>query len=225
MVLTALRSFWKDERASVALEAVIVTPILCWTFVASFVFFDAYRVYNTSIKSTYAVADVLSRRTTVIASTDIEGLADVFQFLTQNTAGSSMRVTQITRQQGGYRIDWSHGTDGMTYVRASDFPDFIDRIPIMAFGDRLLLIETVLPYRPAFSAGLSEQEYVNFTVTRPRFAGQVAFDANLDNSYVYHNDGTPTGQDGFYWIDEPPDDGSDDDPDWDHWDNWGFHMN
>ena len=223
-MIPALRRFWKDDRASVALEAVIVTPILVWVFVASFVFFDAYRVYNTSIKATYAVADVLSRRTTEIASSDIEGLADVFQFLTQNTAGSSMRVTQITRQAGGYRIDWSHGTDGMTYLRASDFPDFIDRIPIMAFGDRMLLIETILPYRPAFSAGLSEQEYVNFTVTRPRFAGQVPFDADLPNSYVYTGSGISTGQDGFYYIDDPEGDGTDTDPDWDHWNNWGHNV-
>ena len=223
-MIPALRTFWKDDRASVALETVIVTPILAWVFVASFVFFDAYRVYNTSIKATYAVADVLSRRTTEIASSDIEGLADVFQFLTQNTAGSSMRVTQITRQAGGYRIDWSHGTDGMTHVRASDFPDFIDRIPIMAFGDRMLLIETILPYRPAFSAGLSEQEYVNFTVTRPRFAGQVPFDADLPNSYVYENGNASPGQDGFYYVDDPSGDGTDTDPDWDHWNNWGHNV-
>lgn len=223
-MIPALRTFWKDDRASVALEAVIVTPILAWVFVASFIFFDAYRVYNTSIKATYSVADVLSRRTAEIASSDIEGLAEVFQFLTQNTTGSSMRVTQITRQAGGYRIDWSHGTDGMTYLRASDFPDFIDRIPIMAFGDKLLLIETILPYRPAFSAGLSQQEYVNFTVTRPRFAGQVPFDADLPNSYVYENGNASPGQDGFYYIDDPADDGTDTDPDWDHWNNWGHNV-
>ena len=218
MPMHRIRRFIRSEDASVAIEAVIIMPILAWVFVASFVFFDAFRVYNTSIKATYAVADVLSRRTSQISSTDIEGLADVFQFLTRNTAGSSIRVTQITRQAGGYRIDWSHGTDGMTYIRASDFPDFIDRIPIMAFGDRLLLIETFLPHRPAFSAGLSDQEFVNFTVTRPRFAGQVAFQANLPNSYVYDNNALPSGNDGFFWVDP---DGWDDsyDPDWDQFDD------
>lgn len=210
-----IRSFWKDEGASVALEAVIVMPILAWVFVASFVFFDAFRVYNTSIKATYAVADVLSRRTSEISSTDIEGLADVFQFLTRNTAGSALRVTQITRQEEGYRIDWSHGTDGQTYIRASDFPDFIDRIPIMAYGDRMLLIETFLPYRPAFSAGLSDQEFVNFTITRPRFAGQVPFVADLPNSFVYTNSGYPTGQDGFYYTNEEGGADPSHDPDWD----------
>ena len=215
MMSRSLRRFWQDEGASVALEAVIVTPILAWVFVASFVFFDAFRVYNTSIKATYAVADVLSRRTSEIASSDIEGLADVFQFLTRNTAGSALRVTQITRQQGGYRIDWSHGTDGLTYIRASDFPNFIDRIPIMAFGDRMLLVETFLPHRPAFSAGLAAQEFVNFTITRPRFAGQVPFNADMGNSYVYSNNGTPTGQDGFYYTNEEGGADPAHDPDWD----------
>ncbi len=220
-----IKRFWKDDGASVAIEAVIVTPILAWVFVASFVFFDAFRVYSTSVKATYAVADVLSRRTANIASTDIEGLADVFQFLTRNTAGSAIRVTQITRQELGYRIDWSHGTDGLTYLRASDFPDLVDRIPIMAFGDRLLMVETFLPYSPAFSVGMSEQNFTNFTVTRPRFAGQVPFTANLANSFVYDNNASPSGQDGFYYIDGPPDDEvTNDDPDWDNWDYWGHNV-
>ncbi|MGR3640740.1 TadE/TadG family type IV pilus assembly protein [Alterinioella nitratireducens] len=202
-----IRNFWRRDEASVALEAVIVMPILTWIFIASFVFFDAFRVYNTSIKATYSVADVMSRRTNTISSTDIEGLAEVFQFLTRNTSGSSLRITQITRQTGGYRIDWSHGTDGLTYLRASDFPAIVDQIPIMAFGDRMLLVETFLPHRPAFNVGLSDQEFVNFTVTRPRFAGQVDFNANLGNSYVYENDGSPTGTDGFYYDGSGSDDG------------------
>jgi hypothetical protein len=207
-----IRNFWCRDEASVAVETVIVMPILAWVFIASFVFFDAFRVYNTSIKATYSVADVLSRRTASIAASDIEGLADVFQFLTRNTAGSALRITQITRQAGGYRIDWSHGTDGMTYLRASDFPEIVDQIPIMAFGDRMLLVESYLPYRPAFNAGLSDQEYVNFTVTRPRFAGQVPFVDDMGNSYTYVNDGSPQGEDGFYYIDPEMD--VDTDPDW-----------
>ncbi len=208
-----IKDFCRRDDASVALEAVIVMPILTWVFIASFVFFDAFRVYNTSIKATYSVADVLSRRTDSIAASDIEGLAEVFQFLTRNTAGSALRITQITRQDGGYRIDWSHGTDGLTYLRASNFPEIVDRIPIMAFGDRMLLVESILPHRPAFNAGLSDQEFVNFTVTRPRFAGQVPFVDDIGNSYVYVNDGTPQGEDGFFYID--PDADVDTDPDWD----------
>ncbi len=208
-----LKKFWKEEKATVALEAVLLTPILAWVFIASFVFFDAFRTYNTSIKATYAVADVLSRRTAEIASSDIEGLSDVFQFLTRDTEGTAIRITQITRQTSGYRVDWSHGTDGMTYVRESDFDDFVDQIPIMAFGDRLLLVETVLPYSPAFSVGLTEQDFYSFTVTRPRFAGQVAFDADMGNSYVYDNGNDVFGTDGIYYVVE--DDGVDDDPAWD----------
>ncbi len=38
-----LRQFWKDDSAAVAFETVIITPVLAWTFIASFVFFDAFR--------------------------------------------------------------------------------------------------------------------------------------------------------------------------------------
>ena len=204
-MIRSLRKFWTDQSAAVAIEAVIITPILAWLFVASFVFFDAFRTYNTSIKATYSMADVLSRQTESIRSTDIEGLSDIFQFMTRNTSGTAMRVSQITRRQNGHRIDWSHATDGRTRLRDADLADREDNIPVMAFGDRLLLVETFLPYVPAFTVGVGEQEFTNFTVTRPRFAGQVPFIADLPNSYVYTRNGT-SGWDWDDWEEDDEDD-------------------
>jgi Flp pilus assembly pilin Flp len=166
----SLKKFWQDERAAVAVEAVIITPILAWLFVASFVFFDAFRTYNTSLKATYAVADFFSRQTEALSDTDIDGLNSVFQFLTRNTEGSEMRVTLIRRARNDYRLDWSYATGGRTRLRRRDLVELEDRLPIMERGERLFLVETFLPYVPAFNVGIAPQEFVNFTVTRPRFA-------------------------------------------------------
>jgi Flp pilus assembly protein TadG len=72
-----LRRFAREDRAAVAFETVLMTPILVWAFIGSFVFFDAYRIYNTSVKTTYMVADMLSRQTNMVYGHDIQGMANV----------------------------------------------------------------------------------------------------------------------------------------------------
>ncbi len=184
-----VRRFLKDTDAAVAMETLIITPILAWLFVASFIFFDAFRAYNTSLKATYAIADVLSRQTDTIFGSDLEGLADVFDHITRNTAGSSMRVTEISQSDDQYLIRWSYATDGRARLFNANLPEFEEQLPVMAVGDRILLVETFLPYDPFFDLGFEGIEFTNFTVTRPRFAGLVPFNDGSAPTYC------PTGCD------------------------------
>ncbi|MBF9051459.1 hypothetical protein GTA62_17500 [Roseobacter sp. HKCCD9010] len=180
--------FIHDTRAVVAFEAVIITPIMAWLFVGSFVFFDAFRTYNTSVKATYAVADVLSRQQDTVYASDIEGLADVFQNISYDIEGTSLRVTQILRTHTGhYRVDRSYATDGQARLFDADLPAIEDRLPIMAPGDAVLLVETTLPYRPAFNVGLSNLEFTNFTLTRPRYVPLLDIDYGIEPSYCGYN--------------------------------------
>ncbi|MBF9030214.1 pilus assembly protein [Rhodobacterales bacterium HKCCE3408] len=180
-MLRPVRIFVRNERAAVALEAIIMTPILAWLFTASFIFFDAFRTYNTSLKATYAIADVLSRQTDLVYGSDIEGLANIFQHISRNPGGSSMRVSEIrwdadAGSDGEYAVDWSYPTGGETRLRDSDIPNIIDQLPVMANGERVIVVETFVPYDPYFTVGIDDIEFTNFTVTRPRFAGQLPFD-------------------------------------------------
>lgn len=174
MVLSArLRRFAADERAAVSIEAAILLPTLVFFYISAFIFFDAFRVYATSVKATYAVADVLSRQTTFVFASDIEGLNSIFQHLTRNRDGSDMRVSQVHQSNDGLEVEWSYGTGAQTILRDQDLPGIDDRIPEIALGERVIIVETRLPYRPIFDVGISEQVFENFTVTRPRFAGQI----------------------------------------------------
>ena len=47
MLARLLRQFRSDERGASVLEAVIITPVLIWVYVGSFVFFDAFRTYSS----------------------------------------------------------------------------------------------------------------------------------------------------------------------------------
>lgn len=174
--MKTIRSFLRDDDAAVAIEAVIMTPILAWCFIASFVFFDAFRTYSSSVKATYAVADIISRQDQAYYDSDVQGYADVFRHIMRNPGGTSMRVSLISWLDdlnggaGGYWVDKSGGLDGETQLREADLENIVDRLPILTHREQIILVETFIPYQPAFNLGLDDIEFTNFTVIRPRYA-------------------------------------------------------
>ena len=181
MLHALIRRFRLDERAAVAMEAVIILPLLAWALMGSFVFFDAFRTYNSSIKATYAVADVLSRQTSTVFAYDIEGMHTIFNHLVRSNGGTRMRVTQINYNgpTDTYRVDWSYATNGEARLFTANLVDMEELLPVMANAERIILVETFVPYRPAFDMGLNLLTFSNFTFTRPRYAGQVPFNGNV----------------------------------------------
>ena len=210
-MISKIRSFLRDTSGAVAFEAVIITPILAWCFVGSFIFFDAFRTYSASLKATYAVADVLSRQTTTIFASDVEGLSDIFEHIARNPNGGSIRVTQIGWDGSNYSIDWSHGADGETRLRDTDLPGVTDQLPIMVAGERVIVVESFVPYHPYFNIGLDDIEFTNFTITRPRFAGQLPYDDGVDPFCSSCNGGDgPESTSGSYVPAYDEDDDTDD---------------
>ncbi|MDG4647413.1 hypothetical protein P6F26_03065 [Roseibacterium sp. SDUM158017] len=172
-----LRNFLGDTRAAVALETVIITPLLIWAFVASFIFFDAYRVYNTSVKTTYMVADMISRQTDTVYGHDISGMANVAQSIVRGAGNIEMRVSQVARINDAFTVEWSHGVNGAARIFDSNIPAIQDRLPNMPNGERIILVETFVDYEMPFNVGLTVTDFNNFTFVRPRYAGQVPFSA------------------------------------------------
>jgi len=176
-----LRAFWSDTRAAVAMETAIITPVLAWVLMSSFVFFDAFRTYTTSAKATYAVADLLTRQTDTLEAFDLDGLSNLFAHMVRDDVGPRMRVTQVRFDGTDYHVDWSYGTNGQARLFDSGLGAFTDRLPIMATADRLLIVETFVPYQPAFDMGLELLTFTNFTISRPRYAAQVPPGTSITN--------------------------------------------
>lgn len=179
MLTKYISRFWKDESAAVTMETVIVVPLLAWTFSGSFIFFDAYRTYNSSVKATYAIADIISRQTNTVFAYDIDGMASLFEHLVRNTGEVQLRVTQISWDGTDFSVDWSDATGGQARLFDANMEDMADQFPPMAVSERLILVESFIPYRPAFDVGLDIVTFTNFTFTRPRYAGQVPFDGTV----------------------------------------------
>ena len=178
MLTLMIRRFWADERAAIAMETAIITPILAWCYIASFVFFDAFRTYTSSVKATYAIADVISRQTNTLRASDIDGYSSLLENMVRNDGGVRLRVSQIYFDGTTNRhcVEWSDATNGEAILFTANLVDMGELLPRMVHAERLILVQSFIPYRPAFNTGLDVITFSNFTFTRPRYAGQVRFE-------------------------------------------------
>lgn len=175
---TALRTALRGERGSVEIETVIMLPVLVLFYLTSFTFFDAYRTQSAVARAGYVVSDALSRRSTV-ATTDIDGLRDLFGLMARARGPVRMRVTEVMRPTGAdvmdYVVTWSHGSEGFAPMTAADLDDLLDPadeapvpLPTLIENERITLVQTRLWYEPPFYVGLGGYWMGNLVVTRQR---------------------------------------------------------
>ncbi|MEZ5674638.1 hypothetical protein SAMN06265173_10388 [Thalassovita litoralis] len=168
-----LRRFRDDTRGTVAIEAVIALPVLFWVFLASFVFFDAYRQHSINVKAAYMVGDMLSRETNAVDTEYLDGMKSLFDYLTKASTQSRIRVTvlQWDEEDEAYTRDWSEVRGGgIAELTNADLQSLSSKLPVMSDNERLILVETWAHYTPPFKVGLAERDMYNFVFTSPRFA-------------------------------------------------------
>ncbi len=184
--LGRLDRFRRDEGASLSVEAVLVLPLLLWAFLATYTFFDIYRAKNLSLKANYAISDLLSRETTPLDMTYLQGAEAVFRYLTNSNTDSWLRVTVVYCEDDcadpnrDLRRDWSRATDSMPTFTDDDVMTHLEPIiPWIASGERVIIVETGIEYEPPFSqnlTGVGARNFIDIVMTRPRFAAQLCWD-------------------------------------------------
>jgi Flp pilus assembly protein TadG len=211
-----MRIFIDDATGTLSVEAVLMFPILAWAYVAMFTYFDVFKVRNISQKSAYAISDALSRETDAVDEAYINGLQSLYQYLTPSANTTRLRVSEVkyavnaVSGVGDYSVTWSYATGTSYNMTTADLQGFLDRLPVMANGERALLVETLSSWAPAFDIGLDDMIFSDFVVTSPRFASQLAWSGlatytgggsdNNDLVGVYDSDiDDPTGVFESYW--------------------------
>ncbi len=173
-----LQRFARDQRGNVTLEFVIICPLLFWTHIALFTFFDAFRHYNANQKAVYTIADLVSRQS-MINDAFITGAREVFDALVRSNGATGLRVTSITydAENDRYEVLWSEprGTFD-TGLNNADMTDLRDRLPVMYDTATVVVVETRARFRPAFNIGWGESTASHFTFTRPRNVPRVECD-------------------------------------------------
>ena len=113
--------FRADNRGSVSVELVLVLPILIFAYVASLVFFDAFRARKDAQVAALTVADLLSRNTAAVTTAYMDGLNEVYDFLTSGDQETRLRMSSVMWDQVANepQVMWSYGTRG--FLSLDDF--------------------------------------------------------------------------------------------------------
>ncbi|MDD7971365.1 TadE/TadG family type IV pilus assembly protein [Roseinatronobacter alkalisoli] len=106
--------FHADIRGSVSMELVLVLPLLIFAYVASLVFFDAFRARKDAQAAALTVADLLSRNTEAVSTAYMDGLNEVYDFLTSGNQETRLRMSSVMWDHTAEEptVMWSYGTRG-----------------------------------------------------------------------------------------------------------------
>ena len=178
--LRHLRRFGRSARGSITIEAILVLPLWIWAYIATEQFFDAYRENAQNVRAAYTLADAVSRRLDAVGPDYIDGLHEVFDYITRAETDTWIRVTSVywDSEDGRYRCLWSYATEGHAAQTDDTIALQAARLPRMVRGETVVVVETNMAYTPFFNVGLGQLWYRNFVPTRPRFASKVEYDAN-----------------------------------------------
>ncbi|MBV2360312.1 hypothetical protein KUH32_11035 [Thalassococcus sp. CAU 1522] len=200
LIKNRLARFARADDGNITIEAVIIFPLLILLFCASWVYFDVMRQQSVNQKANYTIGDALSRETDKVDETYIDNAYNLLLHLTKSQSpATDLRITVVTYRNRGnsgngeYKIVWSRARGDFAELTNADLANMTDRLPIMASGDQMILVETRDWYDPIFDAGLAAFDIKTYSFTRPRFAPQVIFLG--ENDRVREDNGWGNGDD------------------------------
>lgn len=179
-LLNKLRLYrlWRDAHGSVTVEAVITLPLLIWAIGATYEFFEVHRYQSARDKASYTIADMLSREMMPITPTYMDNAKIVFDTIANDNTQNALRVSVIKYDTDAdeYLVKWSE-VRGTSLLRALSTPDVETahaKLPKMAGGEELIVVDSLAVYPAMFNVGLSDGMRVStHVVTSPRFAPQI----------------------------------------------------
>lgn len=173
--ISPIRTFARDEAGTVMAETVIVLPMLLWAYLGLFVYWDTFRSLNSVQKASYTISDIISREMISQPTTYFDGLRNVMEVLIDRDQDVKMRVTSITYKQANLRFEvlWSYSPGPaavqLPELTTTTLQTIKSQIPAMSDADYATIVETEVPYVPAFNIGMNARTLKQFIVTRPRF--------------------------------------------------------
>ena len=190
--LARAKQNFRREDGTFSVEAVLMFPLLVWAFVAMFVFFEGLRESNINLKATYTVSDLLSRETELIDQDYLDGMNNVYAWLSRSPNDVNLRVTVVRYDAAtdSHITVWSRGV-GKPDLTQEQVDEYISpQVPIMADADSAIVVETWTTYTPVMDIGLTESDIYNVVVTSPRFSEQLLWEGMGDGTGTTHVDGS-----------------------------------
>lgn len=175
-----IKDFAQNERGSVTVEFAIICPLMFWTHLAMYTYFDAFREQTINQKAAFTVADLISRQVAVNADF-IDGSHAAFDTLVGSSGDTSMRVTsvQYDEDEEEYSVLWSQTRGDFVALTSADLLNGQDYLPVMYDTATVIVVETASEFVPVFNIGMPARTFTNFTFTRPRYSPSVDWEADI----------------------------------------------
>lgn len=175
---TAANCFRRREDGNIALETMIVAPILFWAYMALFVIFDVYRQHSINQKAAYTIGDMVSREDRDLTPTYMNGARSLFDSLARSSSPSSVRITSVIYDAATetYVRDWSRTVGVKADATAEQVESWDVLLPIMPDAEQITVVETWARYRAPFNIGIGDHDIHNFIFTRHRSGGSNGWD-------------------------------------------------
>ncbi|MBE0414498.1 hypothetical protein [Yoonia sp.] len=184
--LALLARFREEEDGVVAIELLLVVPMLVWALLSTFVYFDAYRAESVNTRAGLTLADMISRERVPVDSGYIDSMREVLRVLTRFDPNAAIRVSvfKYRASDDSYRLVWSEQRGMLKTLDDADLKNMRTALPLMADGKKSILVETSAKYTAPFSIGfgpflqtnLDDVDFRSFTVISPRFLSTICFD-------------------------------------------------
>ncbi|WP_420837134.1 TadE/TadG family type IV pilus assembly protein, partial [Alexandriicola marinus] len=112
--LNRLRRLARREEGSMSIEAMIIIPVLIWSMLGSWVFFDAFRAQFSNAKASYTLGDIISRESGYITDEYIDSLYTLQRFLAARPEDIRLRVSVIKYDEDDdtHYVVWSENRGG-----------------------------------------------------------------------------------------------------------------
>ncbi len=183
MLSAKLRRFRRDEDGTAAIELLFAVPLLLWTLMSTFVYFDAYRAQSISVRAALTIADMYSREETPITPLYMDNARNILAILAESDAQPDYRITVFTYRtiEDDFRLVWGENRGLGPNLDNGDLERMRDRFPQMSNNDRAIMVETVTDYQAPFRTPLM------FFWNQGQSNGSVTARYDLDDSITFDN--------------------------------------
>lgn len=109
----SLRRFAREEAGVITVETLFIIPLMFFTMVMMFVFWDAFRAKTLSHNATVVVADIISRENRPVTPRFLDGMHTLYRTMISAPDVTSLRISSIgfNDTTGTYRVLWSYSTN------------------------------------------------------------------------------------------------------------------
>jgi Flp pilus assembly protein TadG len=91
-----IKRYSRDEDGSIAIEMMLLLPMLFWAFLTLFSIFDAYRKHSMNQKAAFTIGDMISRETALVNQAYLNGTQQLLSYLTNaDLSDTSIRITSV----------------------------------------------------------------------------------------------------------------------------------